>query len=266
MKKFFYVILALMLVLLPVVNVSAKEKAKDTAKEKVNMYIFYGDGCGYCAALHAYVEKLVENKEFKDKVNIVNYEVWGSVENSTLMSNVASYLGVKADGVPFYVIGDWSSSGFAQEASPAQIEAAIKEAYDDEDYYDVVAAVGSGQVTLNDAEQKEEDNKKQNDLVGYIILGVTAIIVVAIIFGRSNDTYYDEETEEVEVVEVEEDEDEEEVEEPKKVVKKNEDKKATSKSTATKKTTTKNSTSKSTTKKSSGSKKSTSKKKSSKKK
>ena len=48
MKKFFYVILALMLVLLPVVNVSAKEKAKDTAKEKVNMYIFYGDGCGYC--------------------------------------------------------------------------------------------------------------------------------------------------------------------------------------------------------------------------
>jgi thiol-disulfide isomerase/thioredoxin len=171
MKKFFYVILALMLVLLPVVNVSAKEKAKDTAKEKVNMYIFYGDGCGYCAALHAYVEKLVENKEFKDKVNIVNYEVWGSVENSTLMSNVASYLGVKADGVPFYVIGDWSSSGFAQEASPAQIEAAIKEAYNDTNYKDVVAPFIRSNNVDNDSDfgdtddtinENETDNNEDN--------------------------------------------------------------------------------------------------------
>jgi len=259
MKKFFSVILALTLVLLPIVSVSAKEE-----KEKVTMYIFYGDGCGYCAALHSYVEKLVENKEYKDKVNIVNYEVWGSVENSTLMTNVAAYLNVKADGVPFYVIGDWSSSGFASEASPAQIEAAIDEAYNDEDYVDVVAGVGSGQMTIKDAEATEEENKKQNDLVGYIILGVTAVIVVAIIFGRSNDTYYDEETEE-EVLDEEVEEDEDEEEEPKKVVKKKEETKAASKSTTTKKTTAKSSTSKSTTKKSSG-KKSTSKKKSSKKK
>jgi thiol-disulfide isomerase/thioredoxin len=252
MKKILLFIISLLLVV-PFINVKADRAIK--------VYVFYGDGCGYCAALHSYLDNLELDPEYNYMFDVEYLEVWSNSTNSAIMTDVADYLSVKADGVPFYVIGDWSSSGFAQEASPAQIEAAIKEAYNDEDYYDVVAAVGSGQVTLNDAEQKEEDNKKQNDLVGYIILGVTAIIVVAIIFGRSNDTYYDEETEEVEVEEVEEDE--EEVEEPKKVVKKNEDKKATSKSTATKKTTTKNSTSKSTTKKSSGSKKSTSKKKSS---
>ena len=265
MKKILSVLLALLVALTPIFGVSAKEE-----KEKVNFYIFYGDGCGFCASLHDYTDKLQKNKEYKDMFTIVDYEVWSNAQNSTLMTKVGEYFGTEVSGVPFYVIGDKYFSGFSAESSPSQIEAAIKAAYENKDYVDIVAGIGEGSITVGDAQLSEQDNKTENNIVGYIILGITAIIVVAIIFGRSKDTYYDEDEEEVEEDETEEDEDEEEEEiveeKPKKEVKKTNTKTA-SKSTTTKKATTKSAASKQTTKKStttakkSSGKKSTSKKK-----
>ena len=259
MKKVFSLLLALLVAVMPVLGVNAAEE-----KEKVKFYIFYGDGCGFCASLHSYTDELEKNKEYNEMFEIVNYEVWSNSTNATLMSNVGEYFGTKVTGVPFYVIGEKYFSGFSAESSPAQIEAAIKEAYEDKDYKDIVAGIGSGELTPGDAAQNE--NETNNNAVGYMILGITAIIVVAIIFGRSKESYYDdEEVEETEEVVEEPEEDEEVEEEPKKVVKKTKEVKAANKSTTTKKTTAKKETSKSaqktTTKKSSTAKKSSSTKK-----
>lgn len=257
MKKVFSLLLALLVAVMPVLGVNAAEE-----KEKVKFYIFYGDGCGFCASLHSYTDELEKNKEYNEMFEIVNYEVWSNSTNATLMSSVGEYFGTKVTGVPFYVIGEKYFSGFSAESSPAQIEAAIKEAYNDKDYKDIVAGIGSGELTPGDAAQNE--NETNNNAVGYMILGITAIIVVAIIFGRSKESYYDDEDVEEEVEE-ETEEDEEVEEEPKKVVKKAKEIKAASKSTTTKKTTAKKETGKSaqktTTKKSSTAKKSSSTKK-----
>ena len=252
MKKVLSFLLVLLVSLMPVFNVDAAE-----GTNKVNFYIFYGEGCGFCASLHSYTDELVKDKKYKDMFNIVDYEVWSNTENNNLMASVADYFGTEVKGVPFYVIGDKYFSGFSAESSPAQIEAAIKEAYENEDYFDVVAGIGKGTLTKPDADL-DENGEKNNDLVGYIILGITAIIVVAIIFGRSKDEYYDEDEETEEEVE---EEIEEEVK-PKKVVKKTNNTKAASKSTTTKKSTAKSTASKkTTTTKSSAKKKTTSKKK-----
>lgn len=253
MKKFLSLLLALLVAVIPALGVSAAEE-----KEKVKFYIFYGDGCGFCASLHSYTDELEKNEEYNDMFEIVNYEVWSNSTNATLMSSVGEYFGTKVTGVPFYVIGEKYFSGFSIESSPSQIEAAIKEAYEDEDYKDIVAGIGSGELTPGDAAQTE--NETNNNAVGYMILGITAIIVVAIIFGRSKESYYDDEE-----VEEETEEDEEVEEEPKKVVKKTKEVKAANKSTTTKSATAKQETGKSaaktTTKKSSTAKKSSSTKK-----
>lgn len=257
MKKILSVLLALLVAFMPLFGVSAKEE-----KEKINFYIFYGNGCGYCAALHSYTDQLQKDKNYKDMFNIVDYEVWKNQENATLMSNVGAYFKTKVTGVPFYVIGDQYFSGFSDQSSPAQIEAAIKKAYENKDYVDIVAGIGEGTISVKDADLNEKDTSKENNIVGYIILGITAIIVVAIIFGRDKDTYYDEEeVEEVEEEKTETEEEEEVVEEkPKKIIKKSAEK-TTTKSTTAKKSTTKSSASKSTAKKKAGSKTNSKKKK-----
>lgn len=241
MKKFLSFVLAFIIMVVPVMGVSAEES------NKVNFYIFYGEGCGFCQKLHDFTDKLQKDKEYNKMFNIVDYEVWQNQENSNLLVKVGEYFNEDVDGVPFYVIGDKYYSGFSEESSPAEIKAAIKAAYENEKYVDIVAGIGEGTITKSNSEL-DEKGTKDNNIVGYIILGITAVIVVAIIFGRSNATYYPTEEQMISDVldKIEE--------EPKKEVKK-----TTKKSTATKSTSKKSS---STTKKAStksGAKKTTSK-------
>lgn len=240
MKKILSIILALIVMVVPVMGVSAEES------NKVNFYIFYGDGCGFCEKLHNFTAELEKDKEYNKMFNIVDYEVWKNQENSDLMVKVGEYFGEDVDGVPFYVIGDKHFSGFSEESSPAEIKAAIKAAYENKDYVDIVAGIGQGTITKNNSDLDETDAKNDNNMVGYILLGITAVIVVAIIFGRSNATYYP--TEEQMIADVlEEVEEKQPKKEVKKSTKSSTAKKTTSKSssTSTKKATTKKASSKS---------------------
>lgn len=240
MKKILSIILTLIVMVVPVMGVSAEES------NKINFYIFYGNGCGFCEKLHKFTAELEKDKEYNKMFNIVDYEVWKNQENSDLMVKVGEYFGEDVDGVPFYVIGDKHFSGFSEESSPAEIKAAIKAAYENKDYVDIVAGIGQGTISKNNSDLTEEDAKKDNNMVGYILLGITAVIVVAIIFGRSNATYYP--TEEQMIADVlEEVEEKQPKKEVKKATKSSTTKKTTSKSstTSTKKATTKKASSKS---------------------
>ena len=182
-------------------------------------------------------------------------KVWSDSTNATLMQNVASKLGISVGGVPFYVVGDYyGNKGFPNPTSNAEsyatmtqeLKDAIKKAYTEANkknstYVDIVASVGTGNTSVND----ETTTKTGNDIVGYILLGITIIIVVCIVFGRS---YTKEDFEEVEEP-VEVKEEVKEVEVKKAPAKKTEAKKTTAKKTTTKKSTAKKTTTKKTTKK-----------------
>lgn len=249
MKKVLKIFMMLLLVLTPMIAVDAKSKTTTKAKDPVNFYIFYGSKCGFCQALHEYTAELEKDKDFNYMFNIVDYEVWSNQDNVDLMVKVGQYFDFDVDGVPFYVIGEQYFTGFSSESSKELIESAIKEAYNNKDYKDIVAGVANGSIKVSDKDASEKDDKKKNDIVGYIILGITAVVVIAIIFGRSNTKYYDVEDEiEEEIVEEEKTKNENKASktEPKKETKKA----TTSKKTATKsntKSTTKKTTNKSTT-------------------
>ena len=100
MKKILSFVLALIMIVVPVMGVNAEES------KKINFYIFYGEGCGFCEKLHNFTAELEKDKEYNKMFNIVDYEVWKNQENSDLMVKVGEYFGEDVDGVPFYVIGD----------------------------------------------------------------------------------------------------------------------------------------------------------------
>ena len=86
------------------------------------------------------------------------------------MDEVAKELGTEASGVPFIVVGEKYFSGFSAEDSPNKIKEAIKEAYDNEDYQDVVKAVKKG------ASIKRKFDK--GSILPIIIVSAIAIVVV----------------------------------------------------------------------------------------
>lgn len=184
-------------------------------KEKINVYLFKGDGCGYCAKALTFFNGLDE--EYQSYFNLVEKEVWYDEDNAALMEEVAAYFGESVSGVPYIVIGEKSFQGYTAEFDE-DIKAAIKTSYEDTDdsYVDVVASVSNGNVSGNN-----NDNT-----------AITIIVILAIVAGVGFLIYMAREDvpEEVEVP----------VKEEVKETKKADTKKAPAKKTTTnKKTTTK---------------------------
>lgn len=109
------------------------------AKEKVNVYLFKREGCGFCANAFSFFTELSKNEEYQNYFNLVTKEVLNNKENSSLMEKTAKKLGVDIDGVPFIVIGEKYFEGYANSFDE-QIKSAIKNAYENESK-DVVASI-----------------------------------------------------------------------------------------------------------------------------
>ena len=174
MKKFrLLLVLALVLFIPFMVNVQADETKE---KEKINVYFFRGEGCPHCAEAEEWFDTLKDDEEYSKYYNLVDYEVWYDKDNSKLMDEVAKKLGTEASGVPFMVIGEKYYSGFA-ETMVEDIKTTIKEAYESEDYVDVVKGIKEGTYKT----KKEE--KESSTLIPIVIVSVIAIItVIALIF------------------------------------------------------------------------------------
>ncbi len=110
------------------------------ANEKVNVYLFRGQGCGYCANALAFFDSL--DVETRSTFHLVDFEVWHNAANKAKMEKVAAYFNDEIKGVPYIIIGDKTYSGFKDDFKEAILND-IKTAYENKDgtYKDVVASI-----------------------------------------------------------------------------------------------------------------------------
>lgn len=145
------------------------------AKSKVNVYVFRGEGCPHCEeAIEWFDNTLSNDEEYSKYYKLVKYEVWYDETNNELMKSVAKELGTEASGVPFIVVGEKYFSGFSSTSSPEQIKKAIKDAYENEDYQDVVAAVKKG-ISI-----KKDDNTSILPII--VVSAIAIVVVLALVF------------------------------------------------------------------------------------
>lgn len=151
------------------------------AAEKINVYLFRRDGCGYCEAALKFFNGL--DAEYKSYFNLVEKEVSSSKDNSALMQKVAKSLNADVKGVPFIVIGTEHFEGYTSSWDE-NFKAAIKKAYENVDgtYKDVVASF------IGDT---EEDSN--GAAITVIVLLVAAAGVAFLIYMAKEDTSNDEE-------------------------------------------------------------------------
>lgn len=181
MKKYLYLALILLIGFIPL-NVFAKDGSPAMTRlnealasegitptnesytgsgNKVRIYIFRGQGCGYCKRLLTYLNSIID--EYKDTVNIKTYEVWYDADNSALMDSAAATMGDTVGGVPYMIIGDKSFKGYS-ESSNNSIISQIKKVAAEENPYDVMDHLGETKTTTtttnNNTTQTTNDDTK----------------------------------------------------------------------------------------------------------
>ncbi len=103
-----------------------------TDGEKINMYLFWGDGCVHCHNLKIFLNDL--DQKYKNMFELYTFEVWGNTENQSLMNRFAEKLEDNPKGVPYLVVGKETFNGFSSSMEDDIIQAIIDEYKSDEQY------------------------------------------------------------------------------------------------------------------------------------
>lgn len=80
--------------------------------EKINIYLFWGDGCPHCEELMMFFRSI--DNEYGKYYRLYAFEVWYNNDNGMLMDGFGSELGDKTKNrnVPYFIIGEESFAGY----------------------------------------------------------------------------------------------------------------------------------------------------------
>jgi len=154
---------------------------KNNQKNKVNVYMFRGNGCSHCHEFLEYLSSIIDN--YGKYINVVTYEVWENQDNAALMEKVAEKFEEEASGVPYIVIGEKTFSGYSSSMNE-EIQNLIKEEYKKEDRYDVMKELGVDITVSNDNVENKANKTSSSDLIISIVSiviigGAIAFVVIA---------------------------------------------------------------------------------------
>lgn len=82
------------------------------SKDKLNIYIFWGDGCPHCKHLAEFLGE--KQSEIGDKISLYTFEVWKDKNNLAFLKSFGKFLGESPKGVPYIIIGNKTYSGFSE--------------------------------------------------------------------------------------------------------------------------------------------------------
>ena len=176
MNKYLKYLLILIIPLILLTNVSAKEK--------VTLYFFHGDGCPHCAAEEKFLEN---NKEELKDVEIVKYEVWNSEENRDLLKSIGKKFGMEVSTVPFNIIGNTIIKGYLDDSSTGKKILNTIYYYQDNDYHDYVKDFINGDETIVEVNEeavnyKRKENQKSIHTIKIPLIGEVDLEKVSLSF------------------------------------------------------------------------------------
>jgi len=139
-------------------------KEREYDESLPNIYVFRGNGCGYCKRLLSFLASIMD--EYGKYANVVVFEVGKNKTNWALYEKVGASFGKEVSGYPYMVIGEKTFDGYATSYDE-DIKSAIKNLYDSKEKKDFVAQF---------LEEKEEEEPSSNR--GTVLAFIFGIIVV----------------------------------------------------------------------------------------
>lgn len=143
-------------------GISYDFKNFEYSDDKVNVYLFRGQGCGHCEHFLEFVSDTLV-KDYSDYFNFIGYETWRNSANESLMQKVKDYLNVSSKGVPFIVIGDKYFVGYGESRNEAIISL-IKSEYENSTRVDLIKKFAYGDESVsNDVIFSNNEDKSVSD-------------------------------------------------------------------------------------------------------
>lgn len=140
---------------------------KEDSKQ-ATIYIFRGQGCGFCRKLLSYLNSI--SNDYGKYFKVVSFEVWNDSKNSALMSKVATLKGDSANGVPYYIIGDETFGGYSEEYND-RIVKAIMNVYNNDDSKDVFKEL--------EASEKKSNSSGSSDIFATVFWNIIIVVIAA---------------------------------------------------------------------------------------
>lgn len=100
--------------------------------DKVNMYLFWGNGCIHCTKLYEFLEEI--QPEYGQYYRLYSFEIWDNEDNDKIMDWFMAKLGRETGSrsTPTFIIGDKLFEGFS-EGTKDEIKQTIRDMYDHRD-------------------------------------------------------------------------------------------------------------------------------------
>lgn len=155
-------------------------------EEEVNIHVFYGDGCGYCALEKEFLQELVNEY---DNLNVILYEVWYDTSNYSLLEKVTETLGTELSGVPFTVIGDYFFSGYSSSMDSTIIQEIISQAQTPKvDVVNDLIIATQTDVTITNLEKQTNNNEMFVFIVGMVCIIFFVVFLFKTVSKEMNQT------------------------------------------------------------------------------
>ena len=103
--------------------------------DKINVYLFWGNGCPHCEYLLSYLEEIYP--EYQKYFDFYGFETWENEENAELRQKVNEKFSITSASVPFLIIGKETIIGF-NSSKKESILNSIKSAFESTERYDVL--------------------------------------------------------------------------------------------------------------------------------
>ena len=134
-------------------------------EDKVNIYLFYGDGCPHCAKEEKFLDRIEE--KYKDRVQVFRYETWNNSKNKDLMIKIKTLFGVNPTiSVPYTIMGNEDYQGYNDYVGE-KIEKKLTE------YLEIEIP----------GEEIVEETKEKIPFIGEVDVKEVSIALIAVILG-----------------------------------------------------------------------------------
>ena len=111
-------------------NINRNTKLEDIVieEDKINIYVFWGEGCPHCEDLFNFFESI--DRRYGKYYNIYGFEIWKNEQNETFMNQLLNELNDinNNKSVPTFIIGNKVFNGY-KKSDNQKIKDAIMEQY-----------------------------------------------------------------------------------------------------------------------------------------
>lgn len=153
----------------------SEEQKATTAPQKINIILFWGDGCPHCEKEWEFLNSI---KSRYPEIVIRDFEVWNNRQNAIAFQQFADSIGMKQRAVPVTIIANTVYNGFSEQAK-LQMESKIaqlsKEARS--------GAKPGSQSPLSQTPREPDDKKVLIPLLGPTDISKYSLPVFTIILG-----------------------------------------------------------------------------------